>query len=175
MRKRNLLAIALCEFCKEAGFCRGMEFKFIVDTVHEIKQFNIKEYLSLVPLRATDYRYNHFTKKYIQTAFDAFHQEDYETALLNFRVIESECQSYIDVLIGLSLSCFMVKDYEKAIYFMERSISISHNPSQKLFDFVVGVEKLVNSINNQEVEFTDTFSSSDTIKQAVDVGVHSNA
>ena len=55
----------------------------------------------------------------MQVACDAFHQEDYETAILNFRAV-LEVGNFYEAIIGLAVAYFMVKDYENTSIFIER-------------------------------------------------------
>ena len=63
-----------------------------------------------------------YSKFHLQVACNAFHQEDYETAILNFRAV-LEVGNFYEAIIGLAVACFMVKDYENAAIFAERSVT----------------------------------------------------
>ena len=60
-----------------------------------------------------------YSKFHLQVACNAFHQEDYETAILNFSAV-LEVGNFYEAVIGLAVTCFMVKDYENASIFIER-------------------------------------------------------
>ena len=60
-----------------------------------------------------------YSKFHLQVACNAFHQEDYETAILNFRAV-LEVGNFYEAIIGLAVAYFMVKDYKNTSIFIER-------------------------------------------------------
>ena len=86
----------LCDECKDLGYCKEKmaiskalkvsssipdELTKIVMPQENKEVATLKELLSLVPLQVLDSRFGDYSKKHLQTAYDEFHQEDYETAL----------------------------------------------------------------------------------------------
>jgi hypothetical protein len=90
-------------------------------------RFTVKDYLNLVPAHFYGGKMGKYSKFHLQVACDAFHQEDYETAILNFRAVLEAVNDY-DAFIGLAVAYLMVKDYDNAAIFAERC-SISYTPA----------------------------------------------
>jgi hypothetical protein len=111
----------LCDECEALGYCRLSNNKL------SSKRFTVKDYLNLVPAHFYCGKMGKYSKFHLQVACDAFHQEDYETAILNFRAV-LEADDYYNAIIGLAVACFMVKDYDNAAIFAERC-STSYTPA----------------------------------------------
>jgi hypothetical protein len=106
----------LCDECKALGYCRLSINQF------SNKKFTVKDYLNLVPAQFYGGKMGKYSKFHLQVACDAFHQEDYETAILNFRAVLEAVNDY-DAFIGLAVAYFMVKDYDNAAIFAQRCSS----------------------------------------------------
>ena len=118
----------LCDECEALGYCRLDNNK--LSTI----RYTIKDYLNLVPVSIYGGKLGKYSKFHLQVACDAFHQEDYETAILNFRAV-LEVGNFYEAVIGLAVACFMVKDYENAAIFAERySTSYTENIIESLKD-----------------------------------------
>ncbi len=124
----------LCEECKELGYCKlDIRLKNVsrnssyvpeplpnVEFKNDSKQIvSLKGLLQLVPLRVPDSRFGDYTKKHLQEAFDSFHQEDYETALLHFLAVLEANSNIPVVFLGTSLCYYMQGDIENAICFSQ--------------------------------------------------------
>lgn len=97
---------SLCDDCQIRGYCIWKLKKEVVDE----KIYSLKEFINQVPLRSP--------KPNLQKAYDAFHQDDYETAILLFRASLSNGNTEDGVYLGLALSYFFEKDYESASYYI---------------------------------------------------------
>ncbi len=111
----------LCDECEALGYCRLSNNQF------SSKRFTVKDYLNLVPAQFYGGKMGKYSKFHLQVACDAFHQEDYETAILHFRAVLEAVNDY-DAFIGLAVAYFMVKDYDNAAIFAERC-STSYTPA----------------------------------------------
>ncbi len=111
----------LCVVCEALGYCRLSNNQF------SNKRFTLKDYLNLVPANFYGGKMGEYSKFHLQVACDAFHQGDYETAIINFRAV-LEADNYYDAIIGLAVAYFMAKDYENAAIFAERC-STSYTPA----------------------------------------------
>ena len=78
--------------------------------------FPLKYFENLIPLRAQNN--NNYIRSNLQKAFDAFHQEDYETAVLLFRMLLTEYNKFEDFNLYAAISYFFEGDYENAVMFM---------------------------------------------------------
>lgn len=113
----------LCDECKALGYCRISKEKESYTYNSRAIKFDIKKYKNYVPLRIEGSRYGQYSKFHLQTSCDAFHQEDYETAILHFRAALEGAEHLSEALYGLTLSYFIIKDYENASAFVERCSS----------------------------------------------------
>ena len=119
----------LCDECKELGYCketwatektyRNEVFNSSKPIDENEKVISLKGLLKLVPLRVPDSRFGDYTKKHLQEAFDSFHQEDYETALLHFLAVLEANSNISVVFLGTSLCYYMQGDIENAICFSQ--------------------------------------------------------
>lgn len=114
----------LCSACKPLGYCI---IKSNASDVQLFGRFTVKDYLNLVPVNFYSGKMGKYSKFHLQVACDAFHQEDYETAIINFRAV-LEADNYYNAIIGLAVAYFMVKDYDNAAIFAERC-STSYTPA----------------------------------------------
>ena len=80
-------------------------------------QYTEKHFGNMIPLRAENN--NHHIKSNLQKAYDAFHQEDYETAVLLFRMLLSDYSKPDELNLYAAISYFFAEDYENAAKFME--------------------------------------------------------
>ena len=78
--------------------------------------FPLKYFENLIPLRANNN--NNYIRSNLQKAFDAFHLEDYETAVLLFRILLTEYNKFEDFNLYAAISYFFEGDYENAVMFM---------------------------------------------------------
>ena len=78
--------------------------------------FPVKYFENLIPLRAENN--NNYIKSNLQKAFDAFHQEDYESAVLLFRMLLSDYNKPEELNLYAAVSYFFAGDYDNAVTFM---------------------------------------------------------
>ena len=78
--------------------------------------FPLKYFENLIPLRAENN--NNYIKSNLQKAFDAFHQEDYETAVLLFRMLLSDYNKPEELNLYAAVAYFFAGDYDNAVTFM---------------------------------------------------------
>ena len=70
----------------------------------------------MIPLRAENN--NNYIRSNLQKAYDAFHQEDYETAVLLFRMLLSDYNKPEELNLYAAVAYFFAGDYENAVTFM---------------------------------------------------------
>lgn len=104
--------------------------------------YNLADVKNLIPLRAIDsqdFHYNNYTKDNLQKAFDTFHQEDYETAILIFKKIVEVNFEMKEVYLYLGISYYCFKDYENASqfisYYGDNKYGINRDLISGLLDF----------------------------------------
>ncbi len=79
-------------------------------------QYYLKDFENMIPLRAENN--NNYIRSNLQKAYDAFHQEDYETAVLLFRMLLSDYNKPEELNLYAAVSYFFAGDYENAVTFM---------------------------------------------------------
>ena len=80
-------------------------------------QYPVKVFENMIPIRAENN--NNYIRSNLQKAYDAFHQEDYETAVLLFRMLLSDYSKPDELNLYAAISYFFAEDYENAARFME--------------------------------------------------------
>ncbi len=68
-------------------------------------------------------------KKHLQLAYDAFHQQDYETARLQFHIVLKKRGKLEEALIGLAITYFHLGDYENAFLYMWKNGELKDHES----------------------------------------------
>ena len=89
MMHHSLPDMILCNKCKRAGFCLASTENHDL-FYSKLKKFDFNDIKNIVPIRVIYSRdpLNKNCAKYnLQKGFDAFHQEDYETAVLLFKML----------------------------------------------------------------------------------------
>ena len=86
------------------------------DVAGSKRVFPLKYFENLIPLRA-EYN-NNYIRRNLQKAFDAFHQEDYETTVLLIRMLLSDYNKPEELNLYAAVAYFFAGDYENAITFM---------------------------------------------------------
>lgn len=110
----KLPPLILCDACKALGYCRDSG-SHLREMLYYEETFDLKKYLNRVPVTAViNYRNSTFERKHLQAAYDAFHQDDFETALLNFKAAGESNNPDAPVSYSLALTYFMMEDYEQA-------------------------------------------------------------
>ena len=79
-------------------------------------QYPVKVFENMIPLRAENN--NNYIRSNLQKAYDAFHQEDYETAVLLFRMLLTDYNKPEELNLYAAVSYFFAADYENAVTFM---------------------------------------------------------
>ena len=102
--------------------------------------YPVKVFENMIPLRAENYN-NIYFRNNLQKAYDAFHQEDYETAVLLFRMLLSDYNKRDELNLYAAISYFFAEDYENAAKFMEycreRSYTYDSRKGAAFFDMCV--------------------------------------
>lgn len=102
----------LCEKCKSVGFC----LKYL--NIYEVREWewpeilnqaNYATFANLIPIRPEGWGYGTYCKRHLQLAFDAFHQEDFETAYLHFGTVAQAAQHSGFACMGMALCTFQLQ------------------------------------------------------------------
>ena len=115
-KKLNIPNNGLCLHCKPQGRCLA-SFSQLTPT----KLYLPQDYLDMVPLHVVNagmVRCNKAGKLHLQNAYDAFHQQDYETAMLQFHTVLEESATVEEALIGLAIAYYFMGDFENANRYM---------------------------------------------------------
>jgi len=141
----------LCDECKEVGYCMLSPKHLKSKTQHEFSDLPVvsdelfnknqlekyfKFLMNSVPLRVNQNKYNDFSPKNLDKGFEAFHQENYETALFHFSTPFDGPREIKEVLLGTALCHFMLGDYENAS-------SVSTLYTSKFSPYEYDLEKLI--------------------------------
>jgi hypothetical protein len=103
----------LCDECIERGFCK-LRPEFTKDTLKKDYWMKDESIRDVVPVDAREVK-GLFSKKHFAAAHEAFHVEDYETAILNYQAILEEHQFNITARVCLAICYYYLEDYEKAL------------------------------------------------------------
>jgi hypothetical protein len=130
LAKDKIGSVDLCSDCLRIGKCRLTLSENELEIIEAIeserrgtalkehnKITNIMDDLSienLVPLHVSGYKSLQY-KNYLQPAYEAFHQKDYETAILNYRAILSKDPINKAALLGLAVALNFTHNYEDAL------------------------------------------------------------
>jgi len=140
----------LCNECKELGYCKlnkrlphvTRNSSYVpkplpyVEFKNDSKQIvSLNDLLQLVPLQVTDSRFGNYTKQHLQEAFDSFHQEDYETALLHFLAVLEANSNIPLVFLGTSLCYYLQGDIENAICFSQMYVDKNRGDGEAVLQF----------------------------------------
>ncbi len=114
----------VCDSCNEKGYCTRKE-KIYFEEISKSKvvyTISDKEISNMVLLNIPkDNRfYSAYIRKYLQIAIDAFHQDDYETAIINSNVVLAQKNNCNEALFCLAVSYYFLADYEQAIDYAHR-------------------------------------------------------
>lgn len=111
--------MTLCDECKVLGYCKAsISDNFLVKpeitrSTNINRSFDISEYTGRIPFRVdAKLGLSEFAKIHLQTAYDAFHQDDFETALLHFKSVTVGGFNYLNADYFFALSYFMLGDYQ---------------------------------------------------------------
>ncbi len=108
----------LCAECKQLGFCKLRRKKDVVAAAPKLFQMSDTEISNLVPSNIpngdSNY-YGKFTRKHLHVAFEAFHQQDYETAILNCKAVLEEFRYNLTAHMVLAVCYHALQDYETAM------------------------------------------------------------
>lgn len=111
----------LCDECKALGFCKLEQIrKMLNDKLHGLpKLFTFNDFAKNVPLQPFSGYLGNYTNKHLQMACDAFHQEDYETALLHFKAALEGRANISYAHFGIALCYFKINNFEMALIHIE--------------------------------------------------------
>ena len=110
----------LCDKCRTLGYCKSLADKDGLPCI--TRAISIRDFKDMIPLKEQNSNFLLYTDKAIenlQDACDAFHQNDFETAIYLFRIILSNNEHYATHLNRYTaISYFFAKDYVNAMKFM---------------------------------------------------------
>ena len=142
---------SLCDECKELGYC-----KYDKQKAEERRAIFLKddEICNLVPIHYDDEYYRHsgsYSKKHLKAAFEAFHQQDYETSVLNAEVVIDENKTLAAPYLVIAVCQYFLGDYAEAINQYEIYLGniqyIPQDARDKMHYFIWHCENLINQHN----------------------------
>lgn len=101
----------LCVSCTKLGYCRLNISKYIHESEWQemLTPNNYAEAAKLIPIKADGTLYGPYSRKHLQLAFDAFHQDDFETAYLHFATVAQETAHGGIAHMGMGLCTFQLQ------------------------------------------------------------------
>jgi tetratricopeptide (TPR) repeat protein len=128
----------LCDDCKKLGVCRlrlsKPELEYLQNKIageeakEQQRQATINReknkraftmdnlaIANLTPLHVQNNPNNRPYKKQLQTAYEAFHQKDYETAILNYRAVLSQDPMNVSAFEGISVALYFINNIKGAL------------------------------------------------------------
>ena len=136
---QSLPDLILCNKCKPAGYCLASTEQHDL-YCSKLMQFDFRDVKNLIPIRAKNsqnFHYNDYAKDNLQKAFDAFHQDDYETEILLFRMIVDDNAQMKDVHLYLGISYFFNKDYENALSFISYYLDKEYTSKTEMISWLL--------------------------------------
>lgn len=124
------------EQCKILGYCVRARQQEIIEQKERDNKYRMDERFigNLVPLTTrieTWYHLGKYSRQHLQTAFDAYHQQDYETAILHSKaVIDANVDCGIAYICLISAEYFL-GNYEDATYFASRAEQLYFSDAQR--------------------------------------------
>ncbi len=125
----HLPDLMLCDDCVGLGYCKEYasdhlpEPSKIATRIEVTRPFNLNYYTAKIPLRVdSKLGLSRYAKEHLQTAYGAFHQDDFETALLHFKSVEPGGAYYYHSDYFLALTYFMLGNYQMADAHMQACI-----------------------------------------------------
>ncbi len=112
--------VELCNDCKEIGFCKKSPSKKD-HIVHHIADEKLRNY---IPISKVNHK-GIYTQKHFDAAHLAFHQNDYETAVINYQAIIEYNSANSTAHFCLAITYYFLERYENAIASAERSTEYS--------------------------------------------------
>lgn len=111
----------LCNDCKPFGYCKYAEKleQLQLRLLELPKLFSFSDFAKHIPVQSFNGNLGVYTNKHLQIACDAFHQEDYETALLNFKAALEGRANLNYAHLGLALCYFKMNNFEMALIHIE--------------------------------------------------------
>ncbi len=142
---------SLCESCRKLGYCREGRINLLMEKPIEPRwekaltrpvNFNLKYYCAKIPLRVPEgTTLNEFGRKHLQIAYDAFHQDDFETALLNYKCIDHGGAYNNQPDYFLALTFFLLGNYENAVAHMQACIDNTYFATEDFTPFLEECER----------------------------------
>ena len=139
----------LCDECRSLGYCKLRkpgETSHVAPTyqasVLKKVPFNIEYYKNKISFRVSSHEgFSASAKQHLQVAYDSFHQEDYETALLNFKSVErggtyNDGRDYF-----LAVTNFLLGRYREASLHMQLSAENTYYREEDFSPFLDECER----------------------------------
>jgi tetratricopeptide (TPR) repeat protein len=90
-------------------------------------------------------------KKHLQTAYEAFHHKDYETAILNYRAVLSQDPINVSALQGISVALYFINNIKGALNAMLDAAD--NSPDGQYLPFLKFTVHLRNRLQDEEEFF----------------------
>lgn len=114
--------------CNKLGYCIIRHAKYKVELAEREKAYRMKEDFigHLIPLIVAKDPINHigeYSRQHLQMALDAYHQQDYETAILHCKAVIQENGFGVIAYLCIAVSEYYQGNYEEASYYADRCSS----------------------------------------------------
>ena len=127
--------------CERLGYCIVRHARYKAEAAEREKAFRMKESFigKMIPLRVIEepfYYIGAYSRQHLQVAFDAYHQMDYETAILHCKAVMQANDKCGYAYICIAVSEYYLGNYEEASYYADRgSYSFTYVMKRILDDF----------------------------------------
>lgn len=145
--------LSLCDECKALGYCRkeGRQLKPDFDMLNLMDTTEVERMIPWGVLEHSFTYLGNYTKKHMKIALEAFHQQDYETAILHSKVVLEQNPYRTDALLCIAASEFFSNNFQMAMELATTAIGQDFLPTAKftIERFIYTCENLL-SRNKQE-------------------------
>ena len=155
--------LELCDECKMLGYCKEYQFNTIKEPnefATEVQRnlcFDLNYYMAKIPFRvSTNECFSQYAKTHLQNAYDAFHVDDFETALLHFKAVEPGAANYSTSNYFLALTYFMLGNYEMSHLHMQICMDHTYYTNEDFTSFLDECSRLSSTSILGEDQFVDT-------------------
>ena len=145
----------LCSECEELGYCK-YDRQEAIQEEREAVFLRDDEICNLVPIHFDDEYWRHtgnYSKKHLKAAFEAFHQQDYQTSILNAQAVIDENKTLAAPYLVIAVCQYFLGDYAEAINHYDIYLGniqyIPQDSRDKMHYFIWHCENKLNSFIGQ--------------------------
>lgn len=151
-KEDNILTGKLCEGCaRHYGYCINakVELEKLPSEYFNMSELAIE---NLVPFKSYSNNRTHsgsFTIANLQLGHDAFHQKDYETALLHYLAVLEINYKHAEAYLYAAVSYYIQGNLDDALDYSNRSIDSANLPLVDVKGFILHCENKIFGLQNQ--------------------------